>query len=317
MGGLRSNLASELLWLPPAVVSALLPLILSRYAVFVITLAMIFSIFAMSYNLLQGYLGAISFGHAAFLGLGAYVVAIYITRIGSSIGVAFLLTVVISGLAGLLIGAVSLRRYGLYFAMLTLAFAQLLYEAADKMTWLTNGVNGIPNVFAPPIPIFGYVLNFADPVQFYFVVLLALILTYNIIRKIVRTHFGLVLRAIRENEFRAYTVGFDVQRYKLVTFAITGLFGGVAGFLLALLQNVIGPGTLYYTNSGAVIFMALIGGTNSLFGPLVGAFTWIILNNVVSSVTTSWQIVLGIVFIAMIMITPEGLISTLQRRLKL
>jgi branched-chain amino acid transport system permease protein len=229
---------------------------------------MIFAVFAMSFNLLVGYTGYVSFGHTAFLGAGAYATAILVGKFGVPFVAAAPLAIVATAAFAVVVGLVAFQRSGVYFAMITLGVAQVAYTLFQS--W--NYVGGDTGLIIDPPSLLGYQLNPFEPLGYYYLSLAAVVGTYLVTRSVVRSPFGHVLQAIRENEERARAVGYDVRLFKLAVFGLSGAIAALSGALYAAYFTQVSPGsTLYWTTTGDGLFMILIGGLGTLVGPLIGA----------------------------------------------
>jgi branched-chain amino acid transport system permease protein len=284
--------------------------------VFFVTLLvdiLIYAIFAMSLDLLLGYTGLASFGHAAYFGLGAYVAGYLAARLGIS----NLLVTVPAALAGtallaLVIGFVALRMRGIYFLMVTLAFAQMLFSVAISWTAVTGGSDGLAGVGRPSVGLGPLVYHFSSRASFYYLVLAAFGGTWWLLRRIVDSPLGWTLRGIRENEARMRALGYHTFWYKLAGFTIGGSLAGLAGLLLAYSAFHASPDNLYWTTSGQVLIMLIVGGAGTLTGPVLGAATVRLLRNVVSSTTDRWETLMGVVFILFVLFAPRGIMGMLD-----
>jgi len=274
---------------------------------------LIFALFAMAFDLMLGYAGMLSFGHAAFFGLGAYTTGIVLKRIYPSVPLALLGSVIVSSLAGFIIGFLSIRRRGIYFTMVTLAFGQLFYFVAFKWTWLTGGDDGLQGVPRPWVGPF----NLQSQIVFYYFVLVSVVLCAMILFRVVNSPFGKTLQAQRENRNRAMSIGYDVDKFKLTAFILSAFFSGIAGGFYALLLNFVPLGSLHWTTSGEVVMMTITGGMGTLFGPVLGAVGVILLRDVISNFTESWSFVMGLLFMGTVLGFRSGLIGILSKRLKL
>jgi branched-chain amino acid transport system permease protein len=276
------------------------------------TQVLIYGLFALGFNLLYGYTGLLSFGHAAYWGLGAYGAGIALAKlqVGSlwlALGAAIALPLV----AGTAIGFFCLRRRGIYFSMLTLAFAQLLYFVAFHLADWTGGDDGLRGITVLPIRLPGLTLSLDTPLAFYYFALVVVSLAVAALERILDSPFGAVLQAIRENADRAAACGYDVTRVKLLSFAFSAVFAGLAGGLDALRLSVVPVESLYWTTSGQVVIMTLLGGAGTFFGPFVGAATYLVLEDRVAIVTESWPLVIGGVFMLFVLFLPRGIWGTL------
>ncbi|MGH1574200.1 branched-chain amino acid ABC transporter permease [Methylobacterium sp. P31] len=313
----RSPLAGGALsrWRAPLSIASLLalPFLLPSQALAVNVL--IYGLYAVGYNLLYGYTGLLSFGHAAFFGTGAYVTGIAIGTSGLHPLAAMGLAVCASGGLALVIGAVSIRSRGIYFAMVTLALAQLVYYTALQASSWTGGENGLRGFTVARIGLGPLSLDILNPLTKYLVVLAFVGLALAMISRILASPFGAVIEAIRENETRARACGFDVERTKLLAFVLSGLFCGLAGSLSAIHLSIVPLDSLAYSTSGMAVVMTLVGGAGTFFGPFVGAFAVLLLEDALSLWTPHWQLALGTVFILFVLFLPRGLLGTALARL--
>ena len=238
----------------------LYPFVAPAYLLGLLTEVLIIGIFAMSLDLILGYAGLVSFGHAAFFGVGAYAAGIAAIRLTPHVGVSLPLALVAAGVAALIIGYLSIRAAGIYFLMLTLAFAQVLYAVAFKWTPVTGGSNGLSGIPRPVLGVLPGGGDLADPRVFYCFVLVIFALVYLGLRRLVASPFGRTLVGIRENEARMSAIGCNVARFKLVAFVIAGILAGLAGALNSYLNAFVSPAQLNWTTSGQVLVMVIIGG---------------------------------------------------------
>jgi len=274
------------------------------------TRILIFAMAASSLNLILGFGGMVSFGHAAFFGLGAYAVAVLMEQGIVSAWIAWPAAIAIAALAALAIGAVSLRTRGVYFIMITLAFAQMVYYLAISLK-AYGGEDGMPlasrSVIAPGV-------SLASDTTFYYVVLALLALVLLALRRIVNARFGRVLQAIRENEPRMQALGYPVYRYKLAGFVIAGAIAGLAGALIANQNGLVSPNLLSWPQSGALMVMVILGGVGHLHGGLVGAVVLLSLEEALSAQTVHWQLGVGLALLAVVLFAPNGVMSFARRR---
>ena len=296
-----------------ALVVAGLPLVLRDFHVTLLTEATILGLLAMSLDLVMGYTGLVSFGHAAFFGIGAYTAALLLlhTRtplpavLGAALGVAAAL--------GAAIGTLAIRAQGIYFAMLTLALSEILYRAVWDWRSVTGGSDGLAGVTAPPLALPGITIPLASPrALFYFVALVAAAV-YALCRGIVASRYGRVLEAIRENEQRCEFIGYDVRTYKLATFTVSAALAGLCGALYAPFAGFASPELLAFSMSGKVIVMALIGGLGTLVGPFAGGVFLTALESFVSQWVKNYIVVIGLTFVAMVLFFPAGLVGTVRQ----
>ncbi|MBS4024538.1 MAG: branched-chain amino acid ABC transporter permease [Clostridia bacterium] len=286
------------------------PIFGSTYSTNLLAEVLIFGIFAMSLDLLLGYTGLPSLGHAAFFGLGSYIASILAIRVDPGIFLTIPLGILGASLGALLIGLLAIRAVGVYFLMLTMALSQMFYAIAYKWTWLTGGSDG---VFGVPRPSLGFIeINFYNTNNFYYLVAVMFILSYLALRRIVNSPFGRVLVGIRENEHRMRAIGYNVYRYKLASFVMAGAFGGLAGVLNSYYLGYTSPYDLYWVASGHALIMVIVGGAGTLIGPVLGAGLFILLQNLMSSYTERWPIIMGAVFIFFVMAARNGMYGLIQ-----
>lgn len=271
---------------------------------------MIYALAASSLNLVLGYGGMVSFGHAAFVGAGAYTVAILMAEGVASAWITWPLAVIVAGALAAAIGAVCLRTRGVYFIMITLAFAQMIYYVAVGMR-AYGGEEGLNLATRSQV---GFGLDLKDDATFYYVVLAALAAALYVMGRAVRARFGRVIEAIRENETRMRAIGFPTYRYQLVCFALGGALAGLAGALLANQNSFVNPNLLYWTQSGSLMIMVILGGVGYLYGGLLGAIVLLVLEEVVSGYTIHWQLGVGAVLLAIVLFAPRGLAGLAEGR---
>ena len=263
---------------------------------------LIFAIAAISLDLILGYGGLISFGHAAYLGLGAYAVAIlnfYDTENG---WLQLIVAIVGSGIVAAFIGSISLRTGGLYFIMITLAFTQMLYFLGISLEEY-GGDDGINTARS----IFGEWIDLDDNATLYYVILFFLALCTFLSWRLVNSRFGMVIRGSHSNEARMEAIGYPVFRYRLIAFVISGAMCGVAGFLLANLTEFVTPEFMRWTRSGEIMIMVLLGGMGTVFGPILGAAAYLLLEDVLAAVTQHWWIIFGPMLLIIILFAKKGL----------
>jgi len=287
-----------------------LPLALPSYQLGVLTKTLIFSIFAMSLNLTLGYVGLPSLGHAAYFGVGAYAVALLALRVAASFWLDFGLALVAAAATAALFGLLALRARGAYFLMITLALAQVLWGLAFGWRGLTGGDDGLPGV---PRPGVGMPWSLSDGVRFYYFVLLVFAAVTGALWIILRSPFGRALVGIRESEGRMDVLGYDTWLYKYVAFVLAGFFAGVAGALFAYYNGFVSPAYLSIVFSAMALIMVILGGAGTLLGPVVGSFVIVCLENLVSSYTQRWVIVLGLIYITVTLFAPAGLVGLVLR----
>jgi branched-chain amino acid transport system permease protein len=279
------------------------------------TQVLIYGLFALGFNILYGYTGLLSFGHAAYWGLGAYGTGIALAKLKvGSLWLALGAGLGLACLGGLVIGFFCLRRRGIYFAMLTLAFAQLLYFIGFHLSDWTGGDDGLRGIRLLPLTLPGLSLPLDTPLGFYYFALALVALAVAGLKRILDSPFGAVLQAIRENSERAVACGYDITRVKLLSFVFSALFAGLAGALDALRLAVVPIESLYWTTSGQVVIMTLLGGAGTFFGPFVGALAFLVLEDRLSLFTESWPLVVGAIFMGFVLFLPRGIWGTLVAR---
>ena len=268
---------------------------------------LIFGLFAVGFNLLFGYTGMLSFGHAAFLGSGSYFAGMAIVHGGWPWYAAIAAGTLGAALVGLLIGFLAIRARGIYFSMVTLALAQCVYYIFYQADRWTGGENGLRGVKLSVIKVFGMELNFVDPLTKYYVVLAFVALALWFVSRVLASPFGAVIETVRENERRSAACGYDVARTRLVVFVISAAICGLAGTLRALHLSVVPIESLHYLTSGHAVMMCLLGGMGTFFGPFVGAAVFLYLEDVVTTWTKHWMLVVGMVFIVFVLFFPRGI----------
>ena len=295
--------------------SLLVPVLAGRFWVEVGTEILVLGLFAMSFNLIYGYMGQISFGHAAFFGLGAYATAIMFREFTGGAEEITILQFFAALLAGppvaaigaLVVGFFCIRLTGIYFAILTLAFGELLFFVVFSWYTFTGGDDGIQRLLPPPV--------FRDPTVYYYLTLAIVAAAAAMMWRITRSPFGYVLRAMRENQLRTRFIGIDVRRYMLVNFVIAGMFAGVAGALWGPFTRSVGPLLLGWQESGIAVFMTLIGGAGFFAGPAVGSIVYTFLQAYVTGFTVYWPLTIGTVILLIVLFAPGGLLGVIDAKL--
>jgi branched-chain amino acid transport system permease protein len=274
----------------------------------VVRRVMIFAIAAVSLNLILGYGGLVSFGHAAYLGTGGYAVAIFafygvhdgLLQWGTAIAA--------SALVALAIGAVSIRTSGIYFIMITLAFTQMLYYLGISIEEY-GGDDGLRLKARSQFPL----LDLNDGLQFYYLVLGLMLLSVFFVHRLVNSRFGMVLRATKSNEARSRAIGFSPYLYRLTAFVIAGALGGLAGALLANHTNYLTPDYMHWTRSGEIMFMVILGGMGTSAGPVLGSFALLLLEDLLSHWTEHWQVILGPLLVLAVLFFKRGLAGIFEK----
>jgi len=291
-----------------AVLAALgvLPLALSDYYVSLATKMLILALFAMSLDLLLGYAGLASLGHAAFFGIATYAVAIVTVRGGLNAWFGMPIGVVLATLLGALYGVLALRARGTYFLMITLALAQVLWAIAFGWRTMTGGDDGLPNVPRPDLV--------ASTWRFYYFSVLVFGVGTTLLVCIVRSPFGYALRGIRESETRMLALGYNAWRYKYLAFVLGAAFAGLSGAMYAYYNRFAGIGDLHVVRSAEALLMVILGGAGTLVGPAIGAALIVLLENVISNYTQRWLLVLGAIYVVVTLLAPKGLVGLVLER---
>lgn len=266
---------------------------------------LIFALAATSLNLILGFGGMVSFGHAAFVGVGAYAAGILMQSGITSAWLALLLAFFAAGGFALLIGAISLRTRGVYFIMITLAFAQMLYYLMVSLKTY-GGDDGLSLSGRFEL---GFGLDLSQDAPFYYLVLALTVAVFLVVQRLLNSRFGHALQAMRDNETRMAAIGFPVYRFKLVAFVLAGALAGIAGALLAHQGGFVSPSMMQWSESGMLMVMVILGGVGHLYGGLVGAVVFLVLEELLSSFTIHWQFGLGAVLLAVVLLAPNGLLS--------
>jgi branched-chain amino acid transport system permease protein len=289
-----------------AAVLLAIPLVVPQFYTLLATEILIMGLFAVGFNLLLGYAGMVSFGHAAFYGVGAYTCGLLLKKAEAPFLVAFLAAPVVAALFALVFGFFCIRLTRIYFSMLTLAFSQIVWATAHKWYGLTGGDNGLIGIPVPAL--------LSGPRALYLFTAAVALGAAGLLWRIVNAPFGRTLLAIRENPERAEFVGLDVRRAQLAAFVISGAVSGLAGALLGLFTRGAFPEYALWTKSAEVLLMTLLGGPHAFLGPALGAAILIVLNSVVTSFTEYWPLVLGVILLALIYVFPGGVMRFVLRR---
>jgi branched-chain amino acid transport system permease protein len=297
-------------------VCALLPFAVPQYSLTILIEALIFGLFAMSLDLMVGYCRLYSFGHAAAYGLGAYSTALILTHLALPLPIGIVLAVTVTVPIAVPIAWICTRSTGVSFAMLTLAFAQLLYFIAFHLADLTGGDDGLRGIPLHPLWLPGTSVSLRSPFAFYCFTYVLVILAVAVLKRILDSPFGRVLQAIRENPERASACGYDVDRIKFVSFVFSAFFAGLAGALEALRLTVVPVDALLWSTSGQVVIMTLLGGAGTFFGPFVGAAVYLVLEERLSRVIEWWPILVGAVFMTFVLFLPKGIWGTFLARIR-
>jgi len=272
----------------------------------------IWGLFALGYNVCLGYTGMLSFGHAAYFGVGAYATGIVLIRLWENVWFGLFCGLLMGAVTAFILGYLCIKRRGIYFAMLTLAFAQLVYFIGFQWVDLTGGDNGLRNIPLVPLSLPGLSIDISTPLRYYFFVLFFVVLSLLALNRILQSPFGHVLQAVRENEHRALSCGYETSNVRWMAFIISGSISGLAGGLYALYLHFVGIETLYWITSGQVVMITLLGGMGTFIGPFIGAGVFLFLEDVLSALTANWMIFLGTVFVLCVLFFPSGIWGTIK-----
>jgi len=281
------------------------------------TRVLVLGLGAMSVNFLLGFTGVLSFGHAAWFGLGAYGCGLLLKFVALSTPLGLLAGTLLGGVMGGMLGALLVRRRGVYFAMVTIAFGQVFYYIAFQWSSLTGGDDGLRGFERQPLHLgFATVDILSDSTAFYYFVLGCFALVVAAMAFILRSPFGRTMLAIRENERRARFLGIQIEQHIWIAFTLSCFFMAFSGSLYALVNNFADPLGLHYSQSGNFVIMAVLGGMRRFWGPLLGAVVFVVLQDYVSSITINWQIFIGILFVLVVLFFPRGLLGFLRQRMR-
>jgi branched-chain amino acid transport system permease protein len=270
---------------------------------------------AMSVNFLLGFTGVLSFGHAAWFGLGAYACGLTLKHVALSTPLGLLAGTLVGGVAGALLGALLVRRRGIYFAMVTIAFGQVFYYIAFQWLSVTGGDDGLRGFARQPLHFGLFQIDLLhNDVYFYYFVLFCFAVAIGLMAFILRSPFGRTMIAIRENERRARFLGIPVELHIWIAFSLSCFFMAFAGSLYALVNNFADPRMLHYSLSGDFVIMAVMGGMRTFWGPLLGAIVFVVLQDYISSVTVNWMSFIGLLIVLIVLFFPRGFLGMLRPR---
>jgi branched-chain amino acid transport system permease protein len=290
------------------IVSLLAPLALTEYYLTVLCEALVMSMLALSFNLLFGYMGQLSFGQAAFYGLGGYTVAMLMTKVHLNFWLSIVAGVLVAGMVGLIVGYFCVRLRGIYFAVLTLAFGQLIFFVVFKWHDFTGGDDGIQGVFPPDL--------LKSPAMYYYFLLVVFLLSAFILWKIIRSPFGQTIVSMRENSERTEFLGINIARYQLITFVIAAAFAGLAGAIWVPFYRSVAPSYLNWIKSGEPVMAAILGGPAIFFGPILGMFIMTFFHSWVLGFTIYWPVVMGALILFIIFFLPGGILGFAQEKFR-
>lgn len=283
------------------VILVVLPFLSSTYTQYLVIHMMMLAIFALGFNLLFGYTGLLSFGQAAFYGVGAYVCAGILLRYPSLLA-GILGGVAAAAVTALVIGLLSVRHTRIYFTMLTLAFGMLVYSVLWKWRTVTGGDDGLVGIPRAPVDVLGLVtIPVRTVTNFYFFTLVVTLLALFVLYRIVHSPFGLSLQGIRDSEVRSQFVGVNVRKHRLLAFVISGAYAGLAGALLAPLESAVTPVISHWSHTGDAVLVTLLGGVRAFFGPVIGAVLFVVIRELVVRITEYWQLVMGIIVVVLVL----------------
>lgn len=298
------------------IILGLLPLILSLYQTRLLLLMLIYAIFAMSLDILLGYTGLPSLGHAAFWGISAYTVGILNVKIfeGSNFGVELIAAILSATIIAAIFGLLVLRTKGTYFLMISLALSMMLWALAFKWRSLTGGDDGLPGISRPDLSLIGWDLG--TTTHYYYFVLLFFIASAVLMYLLVHSPFGSTLLGIRESETRMRSLGYNVWLHKYIAFIVAGIFAGLAGILFAYYNGFVGPSQFHLVTSAEVLLMVILGGAGTLFGPVIGVGVVILIKNFVSGYTEHWMAILGALYVIVVIFAPQGVYGLIKQSLR-
>ena len=299
----------------PLLLLLLVPLFAGRFYQYLLTQIFVASLMGVAFNLLLGTTGLLSFGQAAFFGVGAYTVGLLLTKAGFGTLPALVLSPVVAAAVAGVIGFFCVRLSGVHFAMLSLAFGQLIFAVVFKWYGFTGGDNGIQGIPIKPISVAGLTgVDIGSTQAMYYFVLVVVGLSVELLRRIRSSPFGATLKSIRENGQRASYLGVNIQLYQWTAFVVAGAFTGLAGGLYALMEKSISPEIIHWTKSAEPVLMTIIGGIYTFVGPAVGAVVYIILNSYLVAWTEKWALVLGLVLLTLVLLLPGGVVGFVNEK---
>ena len=305
----KSSLIKRFWWLALLIVAAVIaPFVISEFYLTIFGEALIMSLLALSFNLLFGYMGQLSFGQAAFYGISGYTVAMLITKVHFNFWLSLVAGVLVAAVLGLIIGFFCVRLRGIYFSILTLAFGQLIYFVIYKWHDFTGGDDGIQGVYPPDL------LN--SPINYYFFILIVFILATFILWRIVNSPFGYTLKSMRENSERTEFLGISIVRYQLIAFIIAAAYAGLAGALWAPFYRSMAPSALFWLKSAEPVNAAILGGSSLFFGPIFGTFIMTFFHAWVLAYTVFWASIMGVLILIVIFFLPGGMLGFAAEKLK-
>lgn len=291
-----------------------IPFFLSIFYVNLLTEIFILGVFAVSLNILVGQTGMVSLGHAAFFGAGAYATGLTAINFSTNTFIGIAAGLLAAFLLSVIIGLLSTKAHGFYFLMLTLACSQIVYSIIYQWRTVTGGSNGLSGI--SPIDL-GANIVLSNQVYVYYFILVVFTIVLIFINRFLHSPLGSIFIGIKENEERMKSIGYNTALYKNISFIIAGTLGGLAGSLYVIFNGFISPADVYWTASGSVLIMVLIGGAGTLWGPVIGAAFIVFLETIISSYTENWMMIIGAVFIIFVIFAPNGIVGVFNRVVKL
>ena len=282
------------------------PLFFSEFYLTILCEALVMSMLALSFNLLFGYTGQLSFGQAAFYGLGGYAVAMLVTKVHFNFWLSILAGILVAGIIGLIVGYFCVRLRGIYFAVLTLAFGQLIFFIIFKWHDFTGGDDGIQGIFPPEF--------LKSPTAYYYFILLVFIASTYVLWRIIRSPFGQTLKSMRENSERTEFLGINIARYQLIAFVIAAAFAGLAGAIWVPFYRSVAPSYLNWIKSGEPVMAAILGGPSLFYGPILGMFIMTFFHSWVLGFTIYWPVVMGALILLIIFFLPGGILGFAEEK---
>ncbi len=289
------------------------PMVGEPYWVDIFLRVMIWAIAAISLDLILGYGGMVSFGHSLFFGVGGYTVGILAYYENFNGFISWPLAIGLCAVVGAIIGALCMRTKGVYFIMITLAFAQMIYFLGVSAEEYGSD-DGMTIYGRSEFTLGGWSLDLNDPTIFYYVVFFFMIATLWFVHRLVNSRFGMVIRGMKSNEGRMMAIGYDPFRYKLACFVIAGMICGLAGILMANSEEFVSPDMMHWTKSGELIFMVVLGGMGTVFGPVTGALVFLFLSEILSNITHNWHLIFGPFLILIVLYARRGIDGLFWRR---
>jgi len=300
-------------WFVAFVLLVLFPLFAHNYHIYLMTEILIYGLLGMSFNLLFGYTGMLSFGQGAFFGIGAYTTALVLKYVCSSMFLAIVLAIVCTFILAMIIGFFCIRLSGIYFAMLTLAFGQMIYAIIFIWRGVTGGDDGLVGITRVPLNLLGWSIPLGSEIQYFYFTLILVALAVWLIKAFINSPCGQVLRAIRENLERVSFLGLNVRSYQLLAFTLSASLAGLAGAIYAPLKGIVDPSQAHWIKSADAVMMSLVGGTSIFAGPLIGAGLYMILKEIILSFTEFWMLYFGPLMVLLVIYLPGGCAGYLNR----